>query len=66
MEHRYERLYKQDQLKKAAEREVLEKEIYQAYTFKPQINKISKLIAEDQRSEGASYLSNPEAKKKFL
>ena len=44
-EDRINRLYKRDQKKQEVVRELIEREVYSQYTFKPEINKVSRTIA---------------------
>ena len=61
-----QRLYQQDMQKKEVYREIKENEIYGSYTFQPKINKVSKTLASDYRTELIQEnMSNPAAKEKF-
>ena len=56
------RLYKKDQKKQEVVKELIEKEVYSQYTFKPQINKISKALAKGSSIDELAY--NPKGQKK--
>ena len=61
-----QRLYQQDMQKKEVFREIKEHEVYGSYTFQPKINKVSKTLASDYRTELIQEnMSNPAAKEKF-
>lgn len=51
MNKKISRLYYEDQKKKEVLRELKEAEIYAEYTFQPTINKNSKTMVDDQRSQ---------------
>lgn len=60
------RLYMQDHKKNEVIKELKTNEVYGNYTFKPEINKVSKALAEDQRRELLEKgMSNYQAKDKF-
>ena len=60
------RLYMQDHQKNEVIRELKTNEVYGSYTFKPEINKVSRALAEDQRRELLENgMSNNQAKEKF-
>ena len=54
------RLYKKDQKKQEVLKEMLEKEVYAQYTYKPEINKISKTLAKTTSLDELAY--NPKGK----
>ena len=57
------RLYRKDQKKQEVVREIIEREVYAQYTFKPEINKVSRTIAGSGTSiEELSY--NPKGRQK--
>lgn len=54
-QERIMRLYKKDQKKQEVVKELIEKEVYSQYTFKPQINKISKALAKGSSIDELAY-----------
>eukprot|EP00347_Sterkiella_histriomuscorum_P013421 403364769 len=63
---RYYRLYKKDSKKQEIVKEMIEKEVYQQYTFKPQINKISKTLAKGSSIDELAYNPKGQQKREML
>ena len=60
------RLYKKDQKKQEIVREMIEKEVYSQFTYKPQINKISKTLAKPSSIDELAYNPKGALKKEQL
>lgn len=66
-EDRIERLYKRDHKRQEVMRELIEKEVYAQYTYKPEINKVSKSIARNPTTiEELSYNPKGRQKKEYI
>ena len=52
---KYERLSKKDQKRQEVVKEMLEKEMYSQFTYKPEINKISKTLAKTSSLNELAY-----------
>ncbi len=62
-----ERLYKRDHKRQEVMRELIEKEVYAQYTYKPEINKVSKSIARNATTiEELSYNPKGRQKKEYI
>ena len=56
------RLYKKDQKRQEVVREIIEKELYDQYTYKPQINKVSQTLASKDRPDLNDLAFNPKGR----
>ncbi|CDW79342.1 UNKNOWN [Stylonychia lemnae] len=65
-DERYYRLYKKDHKRQEIVKEMIEKEVYSQYTFKPQINKISKTLAKGSSIDDLAYNPKGLQKKELL
>ena len=66
LEDKMARLYLRDKKKNEVIKEIKTAEVYGQLTFQPQINKVSKVLAEDQRRDLIeNNMSNLAAKEKF-
>jgi hypothetical protein len=64
---RVRRLYSRDQKRQEVVRELVEKEVYSQYTFKPEINKVSRAIARESTTiEELAYNPRGRERKELL
>lgn len=64
-EEKIERLYKKDLKKKEVIKEIIEREVYAEYKFQPEINKVSKAIAQGRGNTTIDELAyNPKGRSK--